>query len=70
MFVNRPNQLRSNFVGDEKSNQFFYDGKTFSLLSQKSYVYTTKPVPASIDGVLAAIRANYNIEGEETDFQL
>lgn len=59
--VKRPNQLRSDYTGDERHNNFYYDGKTFSLLAKKTNLYATRPAPATIDAAIAEIEEKYDV---------
>lgn len=59
--VKRPNQLRSDYTGDERHNSFYYDGKTFSLLQKKTNLYATRPAPATIDAAIAEIEEKYDV---------
>jgi hypothetical protein len=61
LWVNRPNQLRADYSGDERHNSFYYDGKTFSLLQKKTNVYATRPAPATIDAAIAEIEEKYDV---------
>lgn len=59
--VKRPNQLRSDYTGDERYNSFYYDGKTFSILQKKANLYATRPAPATIDDAIAEIEEKYDV---------
>jgi hypothetical protein len=59
--VKRPNQIRSDYTGDERHNSFYYDGKTFSLLAKKTNLYATRPAPATIDAAIAEIDEKYDV---------
>ena len=59
--VQKPNRLRSEYVGDERITNFYYDGKTFTLEAPDQEFYSTKPAPATLDAALDQFDANYGI---------
>jgi len=59
--VKRPNQLKSDYLGDERNTLLIYDGKTFSILAKKLNLYATGPAPASIDPAIERIKQKYTI---------
>jgi hypothetical protein len=61
VWVKRPNQLRADYTGDERYHSFYYDGKTFSLLSKKVNLYSTKEAPATIDEAIAELEEKYDL---------
>lgn len=61
MWVQKPNRLRSDYVGDERVTNFYYDGKSFTLESPNSNYYATKAAPATLDAALDQFEKNYGI---------
>ncbi|MGL5032552.1 MAG: DUF2092 domain-containing protein, partial [Microcystaceae cyanobacterium] len=61
LLVEKPNRLRSDYVGDERTTSFYYDGKNFTLHAPNLGFYNTKPAPANLDGVLDQIESKYGI---------
>jgi hypothetical protein len=61
LIVNRPNQLKAEYTGDQRNTTFYYDGKTFTILDKKLNLYATSPAPATIDGAIAKIEEKYDI---------
>ena len=61
LLVAKPNRVRSDYVGDERTTSFYYDGKNFTLQSPNLGFYSTKPAPATLDGVLDQIESKYGI---------
>ena len=61
LWVKRPNQIKADYTGDERSTTFYYDGKNFTLLAKKSNLYATKPAPATINAAIAAVEEKYDI---------
>jgi hypothetical protein len=61
LLVAKPNRVRSDYVGDERTTSFYYDGKNFTLQAPNLGFYNTKPAPATLDGVLEQINNKYGI---------
>ncbi|WLT38717.1 DUF2092 domain-containing protein [Synechocystis sp. B12] len=61
LLVAKPNRLRSDYVGDERVTNFYYDGKNFTLQAPNLGFYNTKPAPDTLDGVLDQIDSKYGI---------
>ena len=59
VWVRKPNQLRSDYMGDERNTRFYYDGKSFTLYTTDLDLYATKVAAPSIDQVVKNIEANY-----------
>ncbi|WP_295389096.1 DUF2092 domain-containing protein [uncultured Thiodictyon sp.] len=51
-FVQRPDKLRVNAVGDLFDKQFFFDGKSLTLFDAGDKVYATATVAGDIEGAL------------------
>jgi hypothetical protein len=67
LFVQRPNRLRSNRVGDVTDVEFYYDGSAVTLYGKKANYYASRPAPATIDAVLDEIRERLGIEPPAAD---
>ncbi len=50
--VRRPDRMRAESVGDTDNRQFFYDGKTITLMDRSKNFYTTITAPPEIDAAL------------------
>ncbi|MGH2415933.1 MAG: DUF2092 domain-containing protein [Microcystaceae cyanobacterium] len=61
VWVRKPDRLRSDYIGDERQTRFYYDGKSFTLLTPDLNVYATKEAPSSLDEVVGNIEDNYGI---------
>ncbi len=61
LWVQKPNRIRSDYVGDQRVTNFYYDGKTFTLQSPNLKYYATKPAPATIDEALDQFEKKYGI---------
>lgn len=61
LWVQKPDRLRSDYVGDQRVTRFFYDGKSFTLQAPQQNYYATKPAPATLDAVLDQVDQKYGI---------
>lgn len=61
LWVEKPNRLRSEYVGDERVTNFYYDGKSFTLESPDLNYYATKSAPATLDAALEQFQQKYGI---------
>ena len=61
LWVQKPNRLRSDYVGDERNTSFYYNGKTFTLESPDANFYATKTAPETIDAALEQFQQKYGI---------
>ncbi|ACK66156.1 conserved hypothetical protein [Rippkaea orientalis PCC 8801] len=61
VWVKKPNQLRSDYVGDERNTNFYYDGKSFTLFTPDLNLYGTKMAPLNIDESIEDLEQNYGI---------
>lgn len=61
LWVQKPDRLRSDYIGDRRVTRFFYDGKSFTLQAPQQNYYSTKPAPATLDAVLDQIDQKYGI---------
>ncbi len=59
--VQKPNYFRSDYVGDERVTNFYYDGKNLSLYAPSRNYYAIKAAPNTIDAVLNQIDEKYGI---------
>ncbi len=60
VWVTKPNQLRSDYTGDERNTRFYYDGKSFTLLTTDLGLYATKATAASnIDQLIDNIEEKF-----------
>lgn len=59
--VQKPNRLRSNYVGDERVTDFYYDGKTFTLLAADSGYYTSQTAPSNLDALFTMVEQEYGM---------
>ena len=57
--VNKPNLLRSEYIGDERHTEFYYDGKAFTLYSPQLNFYATQPTETTIDETVTKIEIEY-----------
>jgi hypothetical protein len=60
-YVQRPDKLRINAVGDVVNKEFFLDGKTITLYDKPHNVYATMEVPATIDGAMEKASKEYGL---------
>jgi hypothetical protein len=61
LWIQKPNRLRSDYVGDERVTNFYYDGKSFTLESPDLNFYATKAAPATLDAALDQFEKNYGV---------
>jgi hypothetical protein len=60
VWVTKPNQLRSDYTGDERNTRFYYDGKSFTLLTTDLNLYATKATATSnIDQLIDTIEEKF-----------
>jgi len=59
--LQKPNRLRSEYVGDERVTTFYYDGQTMTLQAPNQGYYLTKPAPATLDQLLEQIEDKYGV---------
>jgi len=58
--VKRPNKAYAAVTGDSYNGEFFYDGKTMTLYSQKLNTYTQPPAEDSLDKTLDKMQSEFN----------
>ncbi len=61
LLVQKPNRLRSSYVGDERVTNLYYDGKSLTLESPNLNYYGTKAAPATLDAVLNQFEQEYGV---------
>ena len=61
VWVQKPNRLRSDYVGDERTTSFYYDGKSFTLYAPNLNYYSTKAAPNTLDAVLDQVEEKHGI---------
>ncbi|MBW4696408.1 MAG: DUF2092 domain-containing protein [Aphanocapsa lilacina HA4352-LM1] len=59
--VQKPDRVRSDYVGDERVSRFYYNGKSFALLSPLQNLYVSREAPATIDAAVDAIAEKYDV---------
>ena len=59
IWARKPNQLRSDYIGDERNTRFYYDGKSLTWQSIDLDFYATQPAAPSIDEVVQNVETNY-----------
>ncbi len=52
IFVKRPDRLRANMRGDRFNQEFFYDGKSITLLTKNLNYYATIKAPSNIEAAV------------------
>lgn len=56
--LRRPDKLRATYGGEAPPFDFFYDGKSVSVLAPHASVYSTVKAPATLDAMLSGLRKN------------
>jgi hypothetical protein len=59
--LHRPDRVRSEFNGDERQTQTFYDGKTVTIYNPAVNMYAVTDVPPDIDGAIDKIFDKYGV---------
>jgi hypothetical protein len=62
MLAVRPDKLRIDIQGDQKSRLFLYDGKTFTLFARRAGYYATVDAPPTIGQLIDVVSDKYDIE--------
>lgn len=65
--VRRPDRMRVDSEGDMDDRQFFYDGKTITLVDLRKNVYSAIDVPPEIDSALTHAIKSYNLRAPLAD---
>ena len=58
----KPDKLRIEIQGDQKSRLFLYDGKTFTLFARRAGYYATVDAPPTIGELIDVVSDKYGIE--------
>ncbi len=61
VWVEKPNRLRSQYIGDQRVTNFYYNGELFTLEDIERDLYVTKPAPKTLDEALNQVEARYGI---------
>jgi hypothetical protein len=61
LWVQRPNRLRADRVGDLVEQSFYYDGKSLTLLNPKEKYYATAAAPGTLEEMLDMARSRLDI---------
>ena len=61
VFVQRPDKLRVNAVGDLQTKEFFYNGKVITLYDKPHNVFGVIEAPANIDAALDHAHKEYGL---------
>lgn len=59
VWIQKPNMVRTNYVGDEGNRSFYYNGKSFTLFSPTLKVFATKEAHATLDELVNSLEENY-----------
>src|SRR5580698_1083901 len=68
--VQRPNKVFADGKSQEGERQVFADGTNFSLVDAKMNLYSTVPMPASLDGLVEKIDEKYGFTPPLAEFVL
>lgn len=66
--VKKTNKIFAKYQSDVESREFWYDGKTFTLLDDNKKLYSTAKAEPTIDGTLAEIMNKYGYTPALSDF--
>lgn len=61
VWVKKPNQLRSDYTGDQRNTRFYYDGNSFTLYTKDFNFYATNAALPSIDQMVDQVEETYGI---------
>jgi hypothetical protein len=62
MRVRRPDRLRADVVSDDRTRQFVYDGKTFTINAPRERYYATVAAPPTLRELTETVAERYDIE--------
>lgn len=68
MDVKRPDEVFTKYQSDVESREFWYDGKSFTLLDRNKNLYSTAKAEPTIDGALQEIINKYGYTPALSDF--
>jgi len=60
IYVQRPNRLRSNYEGDFRHTEVFYNGATFTWLDVDQNMYYQAPAPDNLDALIQMLLSRAN----------
>lgn len=66
--VKRPDKVFAKYQSDVESREFWYDGKTFTLLDKNKSLYSTMEAAPTIDDMLEEIMNKYGYTPALSDF--
>jgi hypothetical protein len=66
--VHKPDQLAVDYESDLGAKRFWYDGKTLTIFDAPKMMYTSTPVPSSINGMLDQVAETNNLTLPLADF--
>jgi hypothetical protein len=66
--VSRPDKIYADNLGDTANSQFYYDGKTVTVLDRGQKTYAVEKVPATIDAMLDDLHARFGTDAPLSDF--
>jgi hypothetical protein len=61
VYVRRPDRIRADSVGDKDNRQFFYDGKTITLIDRNKNCYASINAPPGINAALDYAQQAFNL---------
>ncbi len=64
----RPNRLRADFSGDERTSQLVYNGETVTVWGDELNVFATTPAPDNIGDAIDMVFENYGYSVPAADF--
>lgn len=67
VYVRRPDRLRADIKGDDRYQQFFYDGKKLTLFDRDAGLYSTIQAPPTLEATLDFAREHYGINMPAAD---
>ncbi|MBE9174208.1 DUF2092 domain-containing protein [Synechocystis salina LEGE 06155] len=59
--LQKPNKLRSDYVGDERVTSFYYDGQTMTMTAPNKGFYASRPAPVNTDDLVEQMDEKYGI---------
>jgi len=68
VYAKRPNKLSAKYTSDVESREFWYDGKTFTLLDISKNLYSTAEAAPTINSTLKEIMDRYGYTPALSDF--
>lgn len=60
--VRRPDRLRTDIVGDRRSQQMFYDGKAFTIYDRAANYYASFSAPPRLAELVQTVQESYGID--------